>query len=516
MPATTTAATTTSTELILVPSVVVSSNQSVDTTTDGPVVASPATKAPTDPLLSLPTAGGREKEVLPEAPESALAPEEPTHATIESVEAVKVVELPASPNTTDTAPPTKSTSAQTLLSLDDTTIPSSPTTTTAPASPTTTASPPASPHYAPSCTLKIADPAVAEKCLQIPHRPTKAKSAHHLKHGSKAKVAKAAVPTVVRCDSTQVTIKCVEHTVAWLQTHQQHKAASSSFIQSLLHWFQSRPANDDTPPLPLDWGHGMLDLDWTEQSYGVLNAPLYADMAIARRIVRSGRLTLAPLAARREFATWFAEFLDQLSLCDSLKQRVLAEKAQLSPATTCVTTQYDRIQGAYQATVPLVRSDARAYGLKVLACLDEVEAVLTDQERAVRDANATASNPTLENAAFSMLFSRMRAGDAAGVYVAKLVAWMRSALTKDDFNAFFKLLAPEVNECLASNWKEYATHLHRLAAFDADQQPACCTNYTRATAHVTSPNRSRAATRCGSDDLDDSLGLWGRDRAMTR
>ncbi|KAH9112178.1 hypothetical protein AeMF1_013454 [Aphanomyces euteiches] len=302
----------------------------------------------------------------------------------------------------------------------------------------------------------------------------------------------------IHCDkaNTQVTIQCVEHTVAWLQSHDLEKAPSS-FIQSLLHWFHDRPENDNTPPLPLDWGMDQLGLAWNEQSFGVLNGPLYADMKQARQLLRSGRLTNATISERAAFGLWFAEFLDQVSVCDQLKQRLLAEKVNLGQsATTHVITLYNRVQALYEESIKAANGDddseERVNRLH-LQCLDELDAVLTDEELAVADVNKETSSPTLEHAALSVFCSHLRAEDAAGgVFVAKLVAWLRSTLSREDFAAFFKLLAPPLKEGLARHWKAYADHLNRLEPFSIDDEAYCCADYPRARVQVSPTNNQTA------------------------
>ncbi|RHY31551.1 hypothetical protein DYB32_003431 [Aphanomyces invadans] len=258
--------------------------------------------------------------------------------------------------------------------------------------------------------------------------------------------------SVLAQTSHPVTVPSMQHTLAWLHSRDlSHKKVSCSFIQSLLHCFHTQQQNA-TPPLPLGWGSTNLTLSWAHRSFGVLNAPIYADIAVAKRILAPGGwfATIATRSQRLEFATWVTEFLGAVRTCDGLKHELLAEKAQLSSHAADVTTTYDRVRSIYDSARQLSRQhDVAVYGAKLLQCLDEVETLLRDEERVVGDVNSAASTETLENVAFSMLFGRLGTqirpltDDHHGVYMAMLMAWMRSQLSREEFDAFFHLLQPQ-------------------------------------------------------------------------
>ncbi|RHX98376.1 hypothetical protein DYB30_010217 [Aphanomyces astaci] len=330
----------------------------------------------------------------------------------------------------------------------------------------------------PPPTLTYAHPPRHKTLASLNPTVTKDESAdHHCITKNRALVARCKHP---------VTVPCMKHTLAWLHSHDlSHHTIPSSFLQSLLHWFHDRPGNT-TPPLSLGWGSGNLTFSWSDRSFGVLNAPLYADIAVARRILTTaseeGGFISATRSQRSEFSSWFAEFLDAVRSCDELKHQLLVEKARLSSKVTQVTTSYDRVRLIYEGAQ---KHDVAAYGASLLQCLDEVDAVLRDEERAVDAVNLTASTETLENAAFSLLFGRLnkRTNDSH-VYVAKLMAWMRQTLSRDDFDAFFQLLQPRVKESLAKNWKTYARHMQRLEPFQgsADDGTSGGKGFTRSRA----------------------------------
>ncbi|RHY67802.1 hypothetical protein DYB38_003098 [Aphanomyces astaci] len=268
--------------------------------------------------------------------------------------------------------------------------------------------------------------------------------------------------------SRPVTQDEVERTIVWLQQHQDKK--SSHFIHTLLHWIKDKDDEEESSPpesLPLTWGSTSLSFSWDEQSFGVLNAPLYVDMLHARRLLLSGGLLRASEADKIEFSKWFEEFLDHLTLCDVLKQRLLQDKGQMTNKAIKVATQYHLVQKCYDESLWV--PTGAPYSDKVLQCLDEVERVLRDEEKAVGEANLIVMTPALEMEAFSNLFSHIRADAEEGTFVAKLVAWMQHALPEDDFEAIYSFFPPDVKASLAGVWmQEYAEHMHRLEPFDVD------------------------------------------------
>ncbi|ETW08043.1 hypothetical protein H310_02414 [Aphanomyces invadans] len=267
--------------------------------------------------------------------------------------------------------------------------------------------------------------------------------------------------------SRPVTQDEVERTIAWLQQHQDKK--STDFIHTLLHWIKDRDDENGESPasLPLTWATTTLSFSWEERSFGVLNAPLIVDMLHARRLLLSGGLLHASEADKIEFSKWFEEFLDHLTFCDVLKQRLLHDKGQMTNKAIKVATQYHRVQKCYDESLWV--PTGAPYSDKVLECMDEAERVLRDEEKAVAEANLVVMTPSLETEAFSNLFTHIRADAEEGTFVAKLVAWMQHALPDDDFEAIYSFFQHDVKASLAGEWiQEYAEHMHRLDPFDVD------------------------------------------------
>ncbi|KAH9085919.1 hypothetical protein Ae201684P_005615 [Aphanomyces euteiches] len=243
--------------------------------------------------------------------------------------------------------------------------------------------------------------------------------------------------------------RSVENTIAWLKQHKEQKAKSSGFIESLLHWFKDEP-EDQGPQLPLDWAQEKLKVSWTERSYAILNAPFYVDMMHARRIILSGALLDVIPEIGADFKIWIDEFFEQLCLAHVVKDNLLQEKARVANKAIRVVTQYDTLQTLYENSL-LLDVKTVEYGEKLLECFNEVEATLRDESAAVSEANPLVMSALLENEAFSALFSTMETNEPTGPYVAKLVAWMKNALPREDFDAFMALFPPKPNSDLLAN-----------------------------------------------------------------
>ncbi|RHY13580.1 hypothetical protein DYB37_013558 [Aphanomyces astaci] len=283
----------------------------------------------------------------------------------------------------------------------------------------------------------------------------------------------------------------VANTIAWLQQHQEEKKKSSGFIHSLLHWFRHDDDDDKstshTPLLPSEWAQSRIDVDWTERSYAVLNAPFYADMSNARRILLEGKLrTTATDAVTAEFKTWVAEFMGQLGQCRHLKDELLEEKAHVANNVIRVRTIYDQVQSLYEETL-LLDAKSPEYEAALVALFDEVEATLADEAAAVSEANPLVMTPDSENEAFSNLFANVEASDDKnGMVVAKLVAWMKNNLPRTDFDAFMALFDNQVKHQLVGQWMQtYAEHLQRLEPFAIEFHSAFV--YSRSRVDVVAP-----------------------------
>ncbi|KAF0688618.1 Aste57867_19791 [Aphanomyces stellatus] len=287
-------------------------------------------------------------------------------------------------------------------------------------------------------------------------------------------------------DRAAAPTRTVEDTINWLKQHKTEKAKSSHFIESLLHWFRDEPEDNAAgPQLPLEWAQETLNVLWHERSYAVLNAPFFVDMMHGRRIVHSGLLADVADDVGADFKLWLDEFFAQVCLAHVVKDRLLDEKARTSRKAIRVVTQYDQLQALYEASLALdVHSPA--FAAKVLECFNEVEATLRDEAAAVADVNPMVMTPALENEAFCAVFSNLDTTDPTGVYVAKLVAWMKNAVARDEFDAFMALFNPEVKDALGGNWmQEYAEHLHRLEPFAIEFH--CSIVYSRSRADVVAP-----------------------------
>ncbi|EEY69698.1 uncharacterized protein PITG_06173 [Phytophthora infestans T30-4] len=278
----------------------------------------------------------------------------------------------------------------------------------------------------------------------------------------------------------------LEDTLTWLekqrhivQTHDGHqrRKRSSTFVRSVLRLLSgpkehignnnaNGTGNDNTPKLPVPWGQEVLNSDWSEVGFRLLDQPIMQDMNRVRSFIAKEELLSASPQGIIALARWLQRFDNHVRHVVTLKEYLLEERTLIAGVGHKLTTLYDAYDEAMAIALEKVHDERRELSEAVLRMFDELEKLLRGEVTAVKHLITQTLTETEEYEALSTLFNHLSSDDECGVIMAHLLGWMRNNMSEDDVRIFLDLFNSDVQDRIAGEWmRMYASYLHLLDEF---------------------------------------------------
>lgn len=280
------------------------------------------------------------------------------------------------------------------------------------------------------------------------------------------------------------TRKGMEETLTWLEKQRQYLHAhdgnqrrkrSSTFVRSVLRLLSGPKEEtnnntgmdgDESPKLPVPWGQEVLQADWSEVGFRLLDQPIMQDMNRVRSFIAKEELFSASPQGIIALAKWLQRFDNHVRHVVTLKEYLLEERTLIAGVGHKVTTLYDAYDEALAAALEKVHDERRDLSEAVLHMFDELEKILRGEVTAVKYLISQTLTEKEEYDALSTLFNQLTSDEECGVIVAHLLGWMRNNMTEGDVRVFLSLFNADVQDRIAGEWmRMYASYLHLLDEF---------------------------------------------------
>ncbi|KAK1940006.1 hypothetical protein P3T76_008329 [Phytophthora citrophthora] len=306
--------------------------------------------------------------------------------------------------------------------------------------------------------------------LEIPEQGQQHPGSHQ------SKVELESTKPVTTRTGMEETLTWLEKQRQYLQTHDgnQRRKRSSTFVRSVLRLLSGPKEEinnndgdeDKSPKLPVPWGQEVLQADWSEVGFRLLDQPIIQDMNRVRSFIAKEELLSASPQGIIALAKWLQRFDNHVRHVVTLKEYLLEERTLIAGVGHKVTTLYDAYDEALALALEKVHDERRDLSGAVLNMFDELEKILRGEVTAVKHLITQTLTEKEEYEALSTLFNQLTSDEECGVIVAHLLGWMRNNMSEEDVRVFLALFNPDVQDRIAGEWmRMYASYLHLLDEF---------------------------------------------------